>query len=228
MIFAGVSILHYCKRKLKWIALSPPDAAKAKNKEHESTMATTMASNYWTAMALETSVTPLQQKKQQEYGYDCCGVKCRINMENKEDDWQPCQPWCMTCGYPPHICDEYYTGCTQTKVGRWFNEEKGEWIEAEPLTPEEQEEEDRWNQHKFGVCLVCNVGLDDKSDFTFNYANGGENGIMVCWGCEEKLNQQQTQKRCTNCHNRVTDQDIQVSTWDSLRRQVVVIFCSKC
>jgi hypothetical protein len=231
-IFAGISIFHFTARKLKWIAASTSDAAKAKtNNNHTSTMATmaTMASNYWTAMAIEAAGIPYQEeKKKQEYGYDDCGVKCRINTGNNEDDWQPCQPWCMTCGYPPHICDEYTTRCTGTKIGRWFNEEKGEWIEAEPLTAEEQEEEDRWNQHKYGLCHICKVGLDDKSEFTFKYANGGGNGIMMCWGCDEKLKQQQTQKRCTNCLNIVTDDDIQVSTWDSLTRQVEVIFCTKC
>lgn len=195
------------------------------------TMAT-MASNYWTAMAIEATGIPYQEEKKQEYGYDDCGVKCRINTGNNEDDWQPCQPWCMTCGYPPHICDEYTTRCTGTKIGRWFNEEKGEWIEAEPLTAEEQEEEDRWNQHKYGLCHICKVGLDDKSEFTFKYANGGGNGIMMCCDCDEKLKlqqqQQQTQLRCTNCLNRVTDDDIQVSTWDSLTKQVEVIFCTKC
>jgi ferredoxin-thioredoxin reductase catalytic subunit len=121
----------------------------SKNPTNTSTMATiTASSNYWNAMALETTPGAFQQEKK-KYGYDDCGVKCRINTGNNEDDWQPCQPWCMTCGYPPHICDEYTTRCTGTKIGRWFNEEKGEWIEAEPLTTEEQEEEDRWNQYKF-------------------------------------------------------------------------------
>ena len=139
------------------------ECSASKNPTKKSTMATISSSNYWNAMALETTPCAFQQEKK-KYGYDDCGVKCRINTGNIEDDWQPCQPWCMTCGYPPHICDEYTTRCTGTKIGRWFNEEKGEWIEAETLTTEEQEEEDRWNQHKFGLCPICNVGLDDRAD----------------------------------------------------------------
>jgi len=105
------------------------ECSASKNPTNTSTMATISSSNYWNAMALETTPCAFQQEKK-KYGYDDCGVKCRINTGNIEDDWQPCQPWCMTCGYPPHICDEYTTRCTGTKIGRWFNEEKGEWIEA--------------------------------------------------------------------------------------------------
>jgi hypothetical protein len=54
-------------------------------------------------------------------------------------------------------------------------------------TPE-QEEEDRWNKHQFGLCPMCKVGLDDRADFTFFYtSHGDENGTMVCFDCEDKL-----------------------------------------
>jgi hypothetical protein len=185
------------------------------------TMATISSSNYWTAMALETTMQ-LQEPKPQ-YFYDVYGIKCLINPDD-ETDWQPCEPWCINCGYPPRVCDPYFTKCTGTKVGEWFNEETGKWIEAHTPTTEEE----RWNQHKFGLCTNCKVGLDDRADFTFNYTNGGENGIMLCLGCDEKLNQQPTQKRCTNCMNKVNDVDILVSTWNSLSKEVVVIFCTKC
>ena len=178
-------------------------------------------------MAFETTI-PLQEKKS-EYFYDDCGVKCRIT-PGDDTNWQPCEPWCTSCGYPPHVCDPYTTRCTGTKIGDWFNEETGEWVQADVLNAEEKEkeEEDRWNQHKFGLCPICNVGLDDRADFTFNYSNGSENGIMMCFDCDEKLKQQSTQKRCTNCLNRVNDTDINVSTWNSISRQVEVIFCKKC
>jgi hypothetical protein len=158
-------------------------------------MATTISSNYWTATAQHVmpATTSAVQQQQPEYFYDDCGVKCRINPHD-ETNWQPCEPWCTSCGYPPHICDEYFTRCTGTKIGGWFNEEQGEWMETEhsranQLQQEEdkqREEEERWNQHKYGLCPICNVGLDDKSDFTLNYANGPQ-GAFMCWDCDAKL-----------------------------------------
>ena len=155
-------------------------------------MTTISSSNYWTAMAFETTI-PLQEKKP-EYFYDDCGIKCRT-IPGDETSWQPCEPFCVNCGYPPFMCENYYTRCTGTKVGSWFNEEKGEWVETEySQAKQKQEEEDRkreeeerWNKHKFGLCPICNVGLDDRADFTFNYANGSENGVMMCWDCDDKL-----------------------------------------
>ena len=53
---------------------------------------------------------------------------------------------------------------------------------------QEQDEEERWNQHKFGLCPICKIGLDDKSEFTFNYTtNGDDNGTMMCFDCDAKL-----------------------------------------
>ena len=57
-----------------------------------------------------------------------------------------------------------------------------------PFQQQEHEEEARWNQHKYGLCPICKTGLDDKADFTFNYASGTENGIMMCFDCDAKLN----------------------------------------
>ena len=51
---------------------------------------------------------------------------------------------------------------------------------------QEQDEEERWNQHKFGLCPLCKIGLDDKSEFTLNYANGPQ-GAFMCWDCDAKL-----------------------------------------
>ena len=170
--------------KLKCFWSRSWNAATSKNTTKKSTMATISSSNYWTAMAIETTF-PFQEPKPQ-YFYDDCGVKCRIT-PGDETDWQPCEPWCTSCGYPPRVCDSYFTKCTGTKVGEWLNEETGKWIEADAPNAEEQEDE-RWNQYKFGLCPICNIGLDDRSDFTFNYSNGSENGVMMCFDCDEKLN----------------------------------------
>ena len=160
-------------------------------------MATTISSNYWTATAQHvmptTTTTSAVQQQQPEYFYDDCGVKCRT-IPGDETNWQPCEPWCTSCGYPPHICDEYFTRCTGTKIGDWFNEETGEWMETEHSRANQQqqeedkqrEEEERWNQHKYGLCPICNVGLDDKSEFTLNYANGTD-GTFMCFDCDAKL-----------------------------------------
>jgi hypothetical protein len=157
-----------------------------KQKEtNTSTMATiTASSNYWTATAHH--VMPAAAVKQSEYVYDECGIKCRINPDD-ETNWQPCEPWCTSCGFPPNVCDEYFTRCTGTKVGDWFNEETGKWIEADAPTAQEKEEEERWNQHKYGLCPLCKIGLDDKSEFTFNYTHNKENGTMMCFDCDAKI-----------------------------------------
>ena len=61
-------------------------------------------------------------------------------------------------------------------------------IPCEPEITPEQEEEARWNQHQFGLCTMCKVGLDDRADFTFFYtSHGDEDGCIVCFDCEDKL-----------------------------------------
>jgi hypothetical protein len=52
---------------------------------------------------------------------------------------------------------------------------------------QEQDEEERWNQHKYGLCPICKIGLDDKSEFTFNYTHNKENGAMMCFDCDAKV-----------------------------------------
>ena len=52
---------------------------------------------------------------------------------------------------------------------------------------QEQDEEERWNQHKFGLCPICKIGLDDRADFTFNYTRNKENGSMMCFDCDAKI-----------------------------------------
>jgi hypothetical protein len=137
---------------------------------------TTLSNDYWTATALHST-------NQTIYAYDNCGVRCIVKMDDP-DFWQPCEPWCQDCGFPKNQCDEYYTRCRGYICGEWFNEETGMWIETDTPTLEEE----RWDQHKFGLCTICKVGLDDRADFTFNYSNGSENGVMMCFDCDEKLN----------------------------------------
>ena len=162
-------------------------------------MAATMSSSYWTATAFSTMPFHQQEHEEEEeegsnkYTRDDNGVECFVTAD-APNDFTPLEPHCANCGYPPHICDPYYTRCDAYEPARWFNEEKGEWIDHKPvalvvaaLTPE-QEEEERWNQHKYGLCPICKTGLDDKADFTFNYASGTENGIMMCFDCDDKLN----------------------------------------
>jgi len=160
--------------------------SESKNQQkHTSTMAATMSSNYWTATAFYTM---FQQHKEEEegstkYTHDDCGVKCFVTAD-APNDFTTLEPHCANCGYPPHICDPYYTRCDAYKPGRWFSEEKGEWIDQKPAALPEQEEEARWNQHKYGLCPICKTGLDDKADFTFNYASGTEDVRMYCVICK--------------------------------------------
>ena len=154
-----------------------PNAAAVQQQEPNDTMATTMSSNYWTATAHHVMPTAVLQQ-QSKYVYDDCGIKHRINPEDA-NELQPCEPWCTSCGYPPHICDEYYTRCTGTKLGHWIDEE------AEAAEAAEAAEEERWNLYKYGLCTICKIGLDDKSEFTINYAPSTY-GALMCWDCDDK------------------------------------------
>ena len=146
------------------------------NNTHQ-TMATTISSNYWTATAHHVMPTAVQQE-QSKYVYDECGIKYRINPKN-ENELQPCEPWCTSCGYPPHICDPYFTRCTRTKIGHWIDEAE------EKKQEEEEEEEERANLYKYGLCTICKIGLDDKSEFVINFAPSTYGAIMCC-DCDAK------------------------------------------
>jgi len=166
---------------------------------HASTMAATMSTNYWTATAFSAMLQRQQQQQHEEdttkkYTHDDCGVECFVTAD-APNDFVPCEPHCANCGYPPHICDPFYTRCVAYNPAPWFSKEQGEWIDPKPtttttttttMTPAEQEEE-RWNQHKYGLCPICKTGLDDRADFTFNYTNGTGKGIMMCFDCDAKL-----------------------------------------
>jgi hypothetical protein len=90
---------------------------------------------------------------------------------------------------------------------------------------QEEEEAERWNQHKFGLCPICKVGLDDKSELAFNYANGSENGTMMCWDCDAKL---KPKKTCIGCFADIEDKDVLVTSWDMRNRTTHVIRCTGC
>ena len=212
---------------MKWITPALHYAAKANTNNNTSTMATTAV--------------------QHKYVFDKCGIKNRVNPED-ETTTIPCEPWCTSCGYPPHICDPYWTKCARTKIGRWFDEAQDRWIEAEPImtqeqkealdrwieaepnkTPEQEEKEeekDRWSQHKYGLCPGCKVGLDDRADFRCSYVNGTDNGIIMCWDCYEK--ERSSQQVCTNCFHPVNDGDVVIGSLHPISKQRVVTFCRRC
>ncbi len=96
---------------------------------------------------------------------------------------------------------------------------------SQPKTPE-QEEEDRWNQHKFGLCPMCKVGLGDRADFTFNYKFDTRNGVMMCHECSSK--EYKKMETCANCENIVGGGDIVSSTWDRKTGKYSVRFCRFC
>ena len=193
------------------------------NKTHTTTMATTMtlSNEYWTATALGAT-------NQTIYAKDGCGVTCIVTQLVSPGSWIPCEPWCQDCGHPEGKCNKYtddsFTGCRGYRCGRWFNEEQGEWIEAEKSIGEEDEEKS--NQHAFGICTLCKEGLDTVSDFKINYCAGTDKGAIMCNDCNTEQNQKQN--RCTNCLDRVKSTDIISGVWDSHRRKLVVFFCSNC
>ena len=154
----------------------PKAAAVQQQEPNNNTMAatTTLSSNYWTATAHHVMPTTAVQQQHSKYVYDDCGIKHRINPEDA-NELQPCEPWCTSCGYPPHICDPYFTKCTGTKLGHWIDEA----AEAEAA------EEERWNLHKYGLCPICKIGLDDKSEFTINYTQS-TCGTIMCCDCDDK------------------------------------------
>ena len=100
---------------------------------------------------------------------------------------------------------------------------------AKCVTQEQQqeaEEEARWNQHKFGLCPICKIGLDDRADFTFNYKIDLKNGVMMCHDCSDK--EYKKVDTCANCENRVGGGQIVASTWDRKTGKFSVRFCRFC
>ena len=119
------------------------------------TTTATQSSNYWTTMAL--SVTQYHQnataadREKRKYVYDYYGVKCFVTVD-APNDMIPCEPFCSRCSFPTTLrgilstveganimlsyadlvlCDRIFTRCANPKGGRWFNEEREEWVEAE-------------------------------------------------------------------------------------------------
>ena len=42
-----------------------------------------------------------------------------------------CEPWCTNCGHSPNMCDRYFTRCTGTNLGCWFDEAHDVWNEEQ-------------------------------------------------------------------------------------------------
>jgi len=53
------------------------------------------------------------------------------------------EPWCTSCGYPPSMCDPYYTRCRETIIGPWVDE-NGVYHESTTSAP---------NTEDLGECL---------------------------------------------------------------------------
>lgn len=82
------------------------------------------------------------------------------------------------------MASEYWTATALTSMYGQTNNNTN----TDANISKEQEEEARWNQHQFGLCTMCKVGLDDRADFTFFYtSHGDEDGCIVCFDCEDKL-----------------------------------------
>jgi hypothetical protein len=118
------------------------------------------SSNYWTTMALSVTTTQYQshqngiaaaEREKRKYVYDFNGVKCFVTAD-APNDMIPCEPFCNCCAFPTTLrgilspvegapiklnsadvllCDRIFTKCANPKGGRWFNEEREEWVEAE-------------------------------------------------------------------------------------------------
>ena len=118
------------------------------------------SSNYWTTMALSVTTTQYQshqngiaaaEREKRKYVYDFNGVKCFVTAD-APNDMIPCEPFCNCCAFPTTLmgsilspvegapimnyadvvlCDRIFTRCANPKGGRWFNEEREEWVEAE-------------------------------------------------------------------------------------------------
>ena len=40
-----------------------------------------------------------------------------------------------------------------------------------------------WNQHRFGVCCECDIGLDDEADFIITGNANEDDTAFMCYGC---------------------------------------------
>ena len=55
-------------------------------------------------------------------------------------------------------------------------------LAAIPGASTQQDEDDEYSKHKFGLCHDCGHGLDDRSDFTLHTTKKGDT-IFVCQDC---------------------------------------------
>jgi len=131
------------------------------SKDYINMTTATPSSDYWTTMALSVTTTQSQslptattaeRREQRKYMYDFNGVKCFVTAD-APNDMIPCEPFCNCCAFPTTLmgsilspvegapiklnyadvvlCDKIFTRCANPKGGRWFNEEREEWVEAE-------------------------------------------------------------------------------------------------
>jgi hypothetical protein len=114
------------------------------------------------------------------------------------------------------MASNYWTAMANATVAKCVTQEQ----------QQEAEEEARWNQHKFGLCPMCKVGLDDRADFMFNYKFDTRNGVMMCHECSGK--EYLKMETCANCENIVGGGDIVSSRWDRKTGKFSVRFCRFC
>lgn len=114
------------------------------------------------------------------------------------------------------MASNYWTATANATVARCVTQEQ----------QQEAEEEARWNQHKYGLCPICKIGLDDRADFTFNYKIDLKNGVMMCHDCSRK--EYNNVDTCTNCLNKASGGDILASTWDVRTGRFTVKCCRFC
>lgn len=72
---------------------------------------------------------------------DDCGVRYRVDPLTGVTT--AAEPWCTSCGYPPSMCDPYYTRCRETIIGPWVDE-NGVYHESTTSAP---------NTEDLGECL---------------------------------------------------------------------------
>ena len=41
----------------------------------------------------------------------------------------------------------------------------------------------KWEEHKFGLCCECDVGLDDEADFVVTGNANEDDTVLMCYGC---------------------------------------------
>jgi hypothetical protein len=50
----------------------------------------------------------------------------------------------------------------------------------------------KWDEHKFGLCCECEVGLDDECDFVVTGNANQDDTVLMCYGCFTTRNKGRT------------------------------------